>query len=31
VAPGSIVVATENKKQDLTCTSIGGSPDPTIV
>lgn len=30
VAPGSIVVATEEKKQELTCSSIGGSPDPTI-
>lgn len=30
VAPGSIVVATEEKKQELTCSSVGGSPDPTI-
>ncbi|XP_055597992.1 hemicentin-1-like isoform X2 [Uranotaenia lowii] len=30
VAPGSIAVATEDKKLDLTCSSIGGSPDPTI-
>lgn len=30
VAPGSIVVASEEKKQELTCSSIGGSPDPTI-
>jgi echinoid protein len=30
VAPGNIVVATEEKKQELTCSSIGGSPDPTI-
>ncbi|XP_055642747.1 hemicentin-2-like isoform X3 [Toxorhynchites rutilus septentrionalis] len=30
VAPGTIAVATEDKKLDLTCSSIGGSPDPTI-
>ena len=30
VAPGHIAEATEEKKQDLTCSSIGGSPDPTI-
>lgn len=30
VAPGAISIATEDKKQELTCTSIGGSPDPTI-
>lgn len=30
VAPGSVVVATEEKKQELTCSSVGGSPDPTI-
>lgn len=31
VAPGSLVVATEDKKQELTCSSTGGSPDPTIL
>ncbi|XP_053696578.1 cell adhesion molecule Dscam2-like [Sabethes cyaneus] len=31
VAPGTIAVATEDKKLDLTCSSIGGSPDPTIM
>lgn len=31
VAPGTIAAATENKKLDLTCSSIGGSPDPQIV
>jgi echinoid protein len=30
VAPGNIAVATEDKKQELTCSSLGGSPDPTI-
>lgn len=30
VAPGNIVVSTEEKKQELTCSSVGGSPDPTI-
>lgn len=30
VAPGAISIATEDKKQELTCSSIGGSPDPTI-
>lgn len=30
VAPGTIATATEDKKMDLTCSSIGGSPDPTI-
>lgn len=30
VAPGTIATATEDKKLDLTCSSIGGSPDPTI-
>lgn len=30
VAPGNITIATEDKKQELTCSSIGGSPDPTI-
>jgi hypothetical protein len=30
IAPGKIVVATEDKKQELTCSSVGGSPDPTI-
>lgn len=31
VAPGNIVVSTEDKKQELTCSSVGGSPDPTIM
>jgi echinoid protein len=31
IAPGKIVVATEDKKQELTCSSVGGSPDPTIM
>lgn len=30
VAPGQISIATEDKKLDLTCSSIGGSPDPSI-
>ncbi|XP_055386183.1 hemicentin-1-like [Condylostylus longicornis] len=30
VAPGAIAVTTEDKKTDLTCSSIGGSPDPII-
>lgn len=30
VAPGTIATATEDKKLDLTCSSIGGSPDPSI-
>lgn len=30
VAPGNIATATEDKKLDLTCSSIGGSPDPSI-
>lgn len=30
VAPGNIAIATEDKRQELTCSSIGGSPDPTI-
>lgn len=30
IAPGRIVVATEAKKQELTCSSVGGSPDPSI-
>lgn len=31
VAPGNTAIATEDKQLDLTCSSIGGSPDPTIV
>lgn len=30
VGPGNIATATEDKRQELTCSSIGGSPDPTI-
>ncbi|CAD7079851.1 unnamed protein product [Hermetia illucens] len=30
VAPGINAIATEGMKQELTCSSIGGSPDPTI-
>lgn len=30
VTPGNIAVATEEKPLELTCSSIGGSPDPTI-
>lgn len=30
LAPGAYVTATEGKRQDLTCSSTGGSPDPTI-
>lgn len=30
VAPGNIATATEEKKLDLTCSSIGGSPDPSV-
>ncbi|XP_041775008.1 hemicentin-1-like [Anopheles merus] len=30
IFPGSETTATEDKKQELTCSSVGGSPDPTI-
>lgn len=30
VGPGNIAVATEDKKLELTCSSLGGSPDPTV-
>lgn len=30
VAPGLVATATEDKKLDLTCSSMGGSPDPSI-
>jgi len=30
ISPGNIAVATEDKPMELTCSSIGGSPDPTI-
>lgn len=30
ISPGNIAVATEDKTMKLTCSSIGGSPDPTI-
>ncbi|XP_049534631.1 hemicentin-1-like [Anopheles darlingi] len=30
IFPGSETTATEDKKLELTCSSVGGSPDPTI-
>lgn len=30
ISPGNIAVATEDKSLELTCSSIGGSPDPMI-
>lgn len=30
IAPGTVTIATEDKLQELTCSSIGGSPDPAI-
>lgn len=30
VSPGTRVTATEGKRQELTCSSSGGSPDPVI-
>lgn len=30
VTPGNLAVATEEKPLELTCSSIGGSPDPMI-
>ncbi|XP_046807302.1 Down syndrome cell adhesion molecule-like protein 1 isoform X1 [Lucilia cuprina] len=30
ISPGNIAVATEDKPLELTCSSIGGSPDPMI-
>ncbi|XP_073825110.1 uncharacterized protein [Musca autumnalis] len=30
ISPGNIAVATEDKPLELTCSSIGGSPDPLI-
>lgn len=30
IAPGSIVTVTEGKRQELTCSSVGGSPDPQV-
>ncbi|KAG5872503.1 hypothetical protein JTB14_030866 [Gonioctena quinquepunctata] len=30
IAPSSYVTVTEGKKQELTCSSIGGSPDPEV-
>ncbi|XP_050294369.1 cell adhesion molecule DSCAM-like isoform X2 [Anthonomus grandis grandis] len=30
IAPGTLVTATEGKKQELTCSSVGGSPDPQV-
>lgn len=30
IAPGSIVTVTEGKRQELTCSSVGGSPDPEV-
>lgn len=31
VLPGNIAIATEDKPLELTCASIGGSPDPKIM
>lgn len=30
IFPGSETTATEDQKLELTCSSVGGSPDPTI-
>ncbi|KAM7353535.1 hemicentin protein echinoid isoform 1-T2 [Cochliomyia hominivorax] len=30
ISPGNIAIATEDNAMELTCSSIGGSPDPTI-
>ncbi|XP_076265763.1 hemicentin protein echinoid isoform X3 [Rhynchophorus ferrugineus] len=30
IAPGSLVTVTEGKRQELTCSSVGGSPDPQV-
>uniref|UniRef100_A0A1A9ZI18 Ig-like domain-containing protein n=1 Tax=Glossina pallidipes TaxID=7398 RepID=A0A1A9ZI18_GLOPL len=30
ISPGNVAVATEDKPMELTCSSIGGSPDPMI-
>ncbi|XP_066252109.1 hemicentin-1 isoform X1 [Euwallacea similis] len=30
IAPGSRVTVTEGKRQELTCSSVGGSPDPEV-
>uniref|UniRef100_U5ELA9 Putative echinoid n=1 Tax=Corethrella appendiculata TaxID=1370023 RepID=U5ELA9_9DIPT len=30
IFPGGLTTATEDLKQELTCSSVGGSPDPTI-
>ncbi|XP_054083194.1 neural cell adhesion molecule 1-B [Zeugodacus cucurbitae] len=30
ITPGNIAIATEDKPLELTCSSVGGSPDPTI-
>ncbi|RZC38352.1 I-set and/or fn3 domain containing protein [Asbolus verrucosus] len=30
IAPGSQVIVTEGKRQELTCSSVGGSPDPEV-
>ncbi|CAH1154135.1 unnamed protein product [Phaedon cochleariae] len=30
IAPSSYVTVTEGKKQELTCSSVGGSPDPEV-
>lgn len=30
ISPGNLAIATEDKKIDLTCSSVGGSPDPII-
>lgn len=30
IAPGAMVTTTEGKKQELVCSSVGGSPDPHV-
>ncbi|XP_048524239.1 contactin-2 [Dendroctonus ponderosae] len=30
IAPGARVTSTEGKRQELTCSSVGGSPDPQV-
>lgn len=30
VSPGTLVTTTEGKRQELTCSSVGGSPDPQV-
>lgn len=30
ISPGSLVTVTEGKRQELVCSSVGGSPDPQV-